>query len=256
MPSMTPHDTTRSTRPDSIVLAGGGGALGSAVLEQLLARSGHARVGVLVTQPLKATMRRLVPIRWPGADELRRFNAASAVIVFDRERTANGRELGMLVPSPDELPSFAATLQDAGVSHLLVVLPHDAAGWPVALRAGLATLDEQAVASLGFEHLVIMRPADTVRAPREPALLPRVARWMLQQLRLMVPQTQQPVRNVKIAAFAAEIARRLPQSQTGTRVVAPELVWLASQNVDQGDIAERWLAGEALPQITPARQRM
>ncbi len=66
---MTAHDPTRTVRPDSIVLAGGGGALGSAVLEQLLALGGYAQVGVLVTQPLKATMRRLVPIAWPGVDD-------------------------------------------------------------------------------------------------------------------------------------------------------------------------------------------
>jgi hypothetical protein len=253
---MTAHDPTRAVRPDSIVLAGGGGALGSAVLEQLLALGGYAQVGVLVTQPLKATMRRLVPIAWPGVDELRRFNAASAVIVFDRERTANNREVGMLVPAPEELPSLAATLQTQGVQHLLVVLPHDAAAMPAALRAGLNTLDEHAVASLGFEHFVIMRPADATHAPREQAFLPRVARWMLQQLRLMVPATQQPVRNVKVAAFAAALVRWLPRSPAGTRVVPPELVWLASQNVDHDELARRWLADESLPEVTPRVQRM
>lgn len=253
---MAAHHSARSARLDSIVLAGGAGALGSAVLEQLLARGGHARVGVLVTQPLKATMQRLVAIPWPDAHALRRFDAASAVIVFDRERSAGGRELGMVVPSPDELASLAATLHAAGVLHLLVVLPHDTAALPAALRAGLATLDEQAVASLGFEHLVIMRPADTAPASREHALLPRVAHWMLQQLRLMVPQTQQPVRNIKVASFAAELVKQLPHSPAGTRVVPAELVWLASQNVDQSEIARCWLHDEPLPVLTPAARRM
>jgi hypothetical protein len=243
-------------RADTIVLAGGAGTLGAAVLEQLLARGGYARVGVLVTQPLKATMRRLVPVHWPDVAALQKFGARSAVIVFDRERGAHGRELGMHLPAPDELASLAAMLHAAGIEHLLVVLPLDTAGFPAALRSGLATLDEQGVASLGFEHLVIMRPAETARSAREQALLPRVARWMLQQLRLMLPQTQLPVRGVKVAAFAAELVKRLPGAAAGTRVVPPELVWLASQNVDAGEIARCWLADEPLPALTPVARRM
>ena len=243
-------------RQPTVVLAGGAGALGAAVLEQLLGRGGYARVGVLVTQPLKATMHRLAPIDWPDAAALSRFEAGSAVIVFDRERSAHGRELGMYMPAPDELAPLAAALHAAGVAHLLVVLPLDTVGLPAALRAGLATLDEQGVASLGFEHLVIMRPAEAVRAPAERALLPRLARWMLHQLRLMVPQTQLPVRSVKVAAFAAELVRRTAALTAATRVVPPELVWLAAQNVDQGEIARRWLADEPLPVVTPAARRM
>jgi hypothetical protein len=241
---------------DAVVLAGGAGALGATVLEELLGRSGYARVGVLVTQPLKATTRRLVPIGWPNPAALREFGAGTAVVVFDRERGAGGREHGMYVPAPDELASLAGALHAADVSHLLVVMPHDTVGLPAALRAGLATLDEQAVASLGFEHLVIMRPAEAAHSTVEGALLPRVAHWMLQQLRLMVPQTQQPVRNIKVASFAAELARQLPHSPPATRVVPAELVWLASQNVDQAEIARRWLADEPLPIVTPAARRM
>ena len=62
----------------------------------------------------------------------------------------NGREAAFWQPPPAELLPLARRLHDIGVRHLLVVMPHVSATPPEALKAGLASLDEQAVAALGF----------------------------------------------------------------------------------------------------------
>jgi pyrroline-5-carboxylate reductase len=136
--------------PRSAVLAGGGGALGSAVIEQLLAGSALRPLHVLVTQDFHASAAGLRPVVVDDTLALPAGLGELAVIVFDRARIANGRDAAFLRPRPEQLPALAAALQRAGARDLLVVLPHAAASLPQALQAGLANLDEQAVAALGF----------------------------------------------------------------------------------------------------------
>ena len=232
-----------------VLVAGAAGTLGAAVLEQLLAGHAFSQVSVLVTQPLGAALRGLHPVLWSDAQTpLTDLPAIdTAVVVFDRERHANGRELAFMRPEPDQLPVLAGWLRQAGVQHLLVVLPHDAARLPQALRRGLANLDEHAVAQLGFEHLVFMRAAQAAAGAVLTHPGERLARWMLSQLQIMVPQRDRPVRASKVAAFAAQLAARLAASPPGTRVVPPEVVWEAAQVKDVAHLAADWLAHRPLP---------
>jgi hypothetical protein len=227
------------------VLAGAGGALGSAVLEQLLALGGFARVRVLATGPVAAALRGFEACTLPGLTE--GAVPDTGVIVFDRERHANGREAAFLRPQPQALVSLARTLQSAGVRRLVVVLPHAPALLPLALQHGLASLDEQALASLQFDHLVLVRPAQAPAPGERQRGLRRLARMLLSQLHWLVPEQQQPVRAAKVAAFIAELARRLPHAAPGTRVAPPELLWQAAQAGDVGGVVDAWLRGEALP---------
>ena len=97
--------------------------------------------------------------------------------------------------------------------------------------------------------MVFVRAAQTAADPRALHWPQRLADGVLAQLRLMVPQTEQPVRVQKVAAFVAELALRLASSDPGTRV-APELVWLAAQVRDPGALVQNWLAGRELPPPT------
>ncbi len=237
----------------SVLVAGGGGALGAEVLEQLLASRAFAHVRVLVTQAFSATMQGLEPLHAETLATAGTPVGEIGVVVFDRERRANGREAAFLRPRPDELPALAQRLLARGVRHLVVLLPHDAALLPQALKVGLANLDEQAVAALGFEHLVFMRSAQAPSADAGSAGLQRLADLVLAQLRLMTPQALQPARAQKVAALAVALARALPASPPGTRVLAPEQVWQAAQHADADAFVAAWLAPG--PPDVPRRSR-
>jgi hypothetical protein len=248
------HAATGTSR--QVLVAGGAGALGAAVLEQLLAGGAFARVAVLVTQPLNTALRGLVtvpadalaaPAAGPGED--------TAIVVFDRERHANGRELAFLRPAPQALPALATALHRRGVRRLVVVMPHAQSTLPEALKQGLANLDEHAVAALGFEQLVIVRSAQAPRVDAASHPLQRVGDWVLAQLALMIPQRDKPVRARKVAQFVAELARVLPQAPCGTRIVPPGLVWDASQAGDVAAVVDDWLHGRATaePAVKPMR---
>ncbi|HUG24973.1 hypothetical protein [Piscinibacter sp.] len=235
----------RTAAARRVLVAGGGGALGAAVLEQLLAGRAFGAVAVLVTQPLSAALSGLVPVRHeallrpaPGA-----LGEGTAVVVFDRERHANGREQAFWRPDPAGLPALASALQRRGVRHLVVVMPHAPATLPQALKQGLASLDEQAVAALGFDHLVFVRSAQAHDTARSARALQRLADWVLAQLQLMIPQRDKPVRALKVAQFTAQLAAHLPLAPPGTRVVPPETVWEAAQSGDIATLARDWLHG-------------
>lgn len=253
----------------SVIVVGGGGALGSAVLEQLLASRRFAAVRVLVTREVHVAMGGLdtvvggptegadtegnpgEPVATPGP-VLERVG----VVVFDRPRHANGRELAFARPQPEALPALARWLYGRGVRQLLVVLPHRPAGLPQALQAGLANLDEHAVSALGFEHLVFVRSAQAPSGARSARWLQRVADALLSQFSIMVAAPQQPVRPRKVAELVVALAHQLPHSPPGTRVASAELVWQAAQTGEPGTLVADWLAGEALPAVAAQRQRL
>lgn len=228
-----------------VLVAGGGGPLGSALLESLLSVRAFSPVSVLVTQPTRAALHGLRALLWLEGTPLPPGDEPVGVIVFDRERHANGRELSFYRPEPSQLPALAAQWRERGVRHLLVVMPHTMASLPDALKRGLANLDEHAVAALGFEHLVFIRTAQAGAHERISHPAQRLAHWMLSQLQLMVPQRDRPVRAQKVAQFAAQLAARLPSSPPGTRVVPPETVWEAAQTDDIAGLAQSWLNGPA-----------
>jgi hypothetical protein len=193
-------------------------------------------------RPMGAALRSFVAVTDDDAS-IARFGARSALVVFDRARHAQGREDAFLRPQPPALPALAGRLLAAGARTMLVVVPHAPSLLPMALQQGLASLDEAAVAALGFEHLVFMRMAQSgggdVAALDAPH---RLARWMLSQLRWMIPQREQPVRAETVAAVAAALVRRLPAAAAGTRVLPAELLWQAAQQRDADAVVAAWLA--------------
>ncbi len=228
-------------RLEGALVVGGGGALGSALLGEALVAGRFQRVAAVVTAPLASALRGFDPL--PAAT-LRAGDARGAelaFVVFERTRHSNGRDDAFLQPTPEDLLPIATALRAAGVRRLLVVVPHAPALLPQALRAGFASLDEGAVAALGFEHLVFLRAAQAGVAESSGSRLQRFAAWWLSQLALMVPAREQPVRAVKLAALVVQLARLLPAAAPGTRVVPQELLWQASQ-ADAEAVLGAWLA--------------
>jgi hypothetical protein len=225
------------------IVVGAGGALGAAVLERALAGGLFSQVAVLADEPIAPALRGFVAVDRVVL-EAGGVRADTAFVVFDRARGLRGREDAFHRPDPIVLPALARLLHGCGVTRLLLVLPHAPALLPQALKAGLASLDEQAVVAIGFEQLVILRPSQEAEAALLRSAPQRLARWMLAQLRWMIPQRDQPVRAEKVAALAVEIARAVPRAAGRTHVVPPELVWQAAQpQQDVGALVAAWLEG-------------
>lgn len=228
-------------RRQRAIVLGAGGALGSALLEQTLAGARFKQVYAVVVAPLASAVRGFDTV---PASHLARAAADTAFVVFERQRHANGREEAFARPRIEDLPALARALQSAGVRQLLVVVPHSAALLPHALKSGLASIDEAAVAALDFEHVVFLRAAAADARPLA-AGLQRFAAWWWSQLRWMVPQRDQPVRAVRMADVVVQLALRLPAATAGTRVLPPEVLWAASQPKASGLVLDQWLAGAA-----------
>lgn len=224
-----------------VVVLGGGGTLGSALLAETLVAGRFAAVHALAAGPWPSTLRGLKPLTAEQFAQHRGWAAELAFVVFERGRHANGRDQAFVMPALDELPGLARTLREGGVRRLVVVLPHAPALLPQALKAGLATLDETAVAALGFEHLVFVRAAQALVAAPAGGRVQRFAGWWLSQLSWMVPQREQPQRAVVLAALVVALARLLPQLPAGTRVLPPEVLGTAAADGDAA-MAERLAA--------------
>lgn len=233
-----------------LLVVGGGGALGSAVLEHALPAGRFARVQALVCGPLASAVRGFEALDAAVLETAQPLGADLAVVVFERRRHSNGRDDAFLMPEPARLLPLAQALHAGGVRALLVVVPHAPALLPQALRLGFATLDEAAVAALGFEHLVFVRAGQPGGVAARRGRMQRVADAWLAQLRWMVPQREQPLRAAVLARCVVALARALPAAPPGTRVLAPELLWQAVQpGVDTDALLAGWLRGS--PQASP-----
>jgi len=245
---------TLNPPPDRMIVAGAGGALGSAVVEQLLGLARVPRVGVLVARRVAAATRGVAPLADDDA-AWQRFAPEAAVIVFDRTRHANGRDDAFVQPAPASMLALARRLRLAGASTLIVAVPYAPSLLPAALQRGLATLDEGAVAAIGFRQLVFMRVAQVGGENGAAASLPqRLARWMLRQLHWMVPQREQPLRAIDVARLVALLAVGLRGAPPATRVLAPEVAWAAARGNTEAALAA-WLAGQPIPEVAAVRQR-
>jgi hypothetical protein len=239
-------------RMPSVLVAGAGGALGSAVLEALLGSGRTSWVTVLSRQPIKVVTPGLrlrsidAPRIGPAAASEPEPAADIGLVILDRPRHSNGRDDAFWLPQPGDLRPLAQAWHHEGVASLVVLWPHDAARWPQALREGLASLDEQAVASLAWRQFAIVRPAEPPRAEVTSGLQ-RVAQAVLAQLRLMVPTAQQPVRSSSLAALVADLVTVLPAARQGARVLPADLVWQAVQADDRRQWLEAWWSGDPLP---------
>ena len=242
-----------AARAEVVLVVGGGGVLGAALLARALACGRFARVQALVARDLASALRGFEPL--PQAALGAPLRADTAIIVFERTRRNNGRDDAFVQPQPQQLPALAAQLRAGGVRRLLVLVPHAPALLPQALKAGLASLDEGQVAALGFEQLLFVRAAQAAAERGAGGWLQRLAAGWLAQLAWMVPQRDQPLRAQRLAELVVELIWRLPQAGTATRVLAPDLLWQAAHAPDSGAWLAAWLQGDALPAVAAPVQR-
>ena len=225
--------------PAGLVRAGAGGALGNEVVRRMVGLGRFDNTEVLAREPIRPGLRG-VTVRLVERDDPAAWvptSAGTAVVLFDPPRLFYQRERALWTPRPEQVPALAQWLRRSGVGTLAVVMPHAQGRLPEALKRGLANLDEQALAALGFDRLLIIRSAQAPGAPPPAGRLEAVARWMLGIFRYMLPGSEQPVRAVKVAQFLAAALQLAPP---GIHVAAPQTVWQAAQGDPRAAVRE-WL---------------
>jgi hypothetical protein len=226
----------------TLLIAGATGALGQELVRRLAGRHRFDHTVLLAREPIREGLSGVrtwlvpeparLPIEgWP------RVPADTALVLFEPPRLYYDRERALWTPTPAQLPALARWLRACGVHSLAVVLPHVQGRLPEALKHGLASLDEQAVASLGFDRVLLVRTAEKPGPGRFANLGERLAAWMLSITRFMVPATEQPVRASKVAELVDLALRVAPP---GVHVAAPELVWRATQGNLPG-VVQAWV---------------
>jgi hypothetical protein len=228
-----------ATAAPTVLLAGATGVLGNEMLRRLAGCGHYGPLLVLAREPITAGLRGVScvvvpPEPGPGWPPLA---AQVGVILFDPPRLYYDRERALWTPRPDQLPALAGWMRGCGVSTLAVVLPHAQGRLPDALKRGLASLDEHAVAAQGFERVLFVRSAQQPGPAPAGNVLVRIAHWMLASLRYMVPSSEQPVRAAKVGELVAAALQLAPP---GIHVAAPELVWRAAHGNLQALVAG-WL---------------
>jgi NAD(P)-dependent dehydrogenase (short-subunit alcohol dehydrogenase family) len=239
----------RAAAKPTLVIAGAGGALGNEIVRRLVGTQGFGATHVLVREPLQSGLRGVEALVVPSTDTgqwpLQRADVG--LVMFDPPRNYYNRERALVTPAPADLVAVAQWMHACGVRTLAVVMPHLQGRLPEAVKRGLANLDEQAVAGLGFERFLLLRSAQKPSEAKAARLPERVAAWMLSVFKFMVPPSEQPVRAAKVAELLDVALRSAP---AGIHIAAPELMWRASQG-DVAAVAAQWLHGASA--LAPAQ---
>lgn len=232
----------RTVAPEAeprLLIAGATGVLGNEVLRQLMGSQRFGMTQVLAREAIRAGLRGVEAVVVPGDDPAQwpLQPVDTAVVLFDPPRLYYDRERALWTPAPGQLPALGAWLHACGARTLAVVMPHTQGRLPEALKRGLASLDEQAVAAIGFDRVLVLRSPEKPREQVRPSPPERLARFMLATFRYMIPSSEQPVRAVKVAQLLSVALHMAPP---GIHVAAPELVWRAAQG-DLREVARQWL---------------
>lgn len=247
------HQARAQPNLPDLLLAGATGALGNAVLRRLVGVHAYAHTQVLAREPVQQGMRSLSLHLVAGeiADWRVAANCDVAVVMFEPPRMYYERERALWTPEPAQLTALAAWLHRCGTKTLAIVLPHAQGTLPESLRRGLASLDEQALATLGFERLLILRSAEKPVALQQAHVLDKLAHWMLGIFSFMVPAQEQPVRPTKIAEIVDALLQSAPR---GISVISQQEMWELSQlNSDDllCKLANRTLLNAQLGEAAP-----
>jgi hypothetical protein len=230
-----------------LLVAGATGVLGNEVLRRLVGSGRFAHTEVLATEAMSSGLAQ-VGIALTGSASIEEWPARPqpahiGLIMFEPPRLYHGRERTLWTPAPEQLPALARWFRRCGVKTLVLVMPHAPGRLPGALKRGLANLDEQAVAALGFERVLLLRSARKADAAVQQGWLEHTAGWMLSTLKYMIPASEQPVRPAKLAEFVDAALQLLPP---GTHVAAPELLWQAGQTAGGGSKSDKGDSGQSV----------
>jgi hypothetical protein len=190
----------------SALLFGACGSLGEFLLNSLLGADAYTGITVLARLPLPSTTRKLTTLFAPeGAPLPACPDIDHAYLVVGEPSSYYGRdEVYRAFTLDDALPA-ARSAKAAGVTALALVAPIDAYTHSSAFRKNLMQVFEYDLLALGFEKLVLVRPAAPERFEKESSFGKRIASFLLRQMHGLMPQNYHPPtsREIALAATAA-----------------------------------------------------
>lgn len=136
----------------------------------------------------------------------------TAVMMFELPRQANKLERALVTPTAALQPALAAGLQRCGVLTLMAVVPHALGSTPGRLKQPLAALDEQAVAFLGFECILLVCAAALPVQVGSANVLQKLAQSMLSISSYQMPANTRLAQPTRLAEFIAPAPRVSPPS--------------------------------------------
>lgn len=217
-----------AARQQPALLLGAGGWLGAAMLAQLLVSGGFSPVGAWATRAMGSSHRAVkgVKLEALGQD----WAGGTAFIVLERQGLTGARDAVFGAPKVEDLVRLAQQLHSAGLSRLVVVLPHLPGSLPDALRYGFVDGTEQALSMLGFEQLLLVRSSrDALAMPEGTPWIERLAAGWWSQLRWMLPGEQKPLRSVALARVVVQAAGLMAESTRSVLILPQELASQAAQ---------------------------
>ena len=240
-------------RQARLIVAGATGVLGNEVLRRLAGSGRFAQIQVLAKEPMPSSWAQVSLL--PMSSEFQSLKHAPdgyatdvGVVMFEPPRMYYQRERTLWTPAPEQLLALAQWLRRCGAHTLVVVVPHAQGSLPDAVKRGLANLDEQALAAVGFERLLLVRSAQKSAPAAAQGVFHQTAAWLLSALSYMIPATELPVRPSKLAEFIDVAIHQLP---VGTHVASPELLWQAAGSQSTAQVVQAWLNGAVAVQPHP-----
>jgi hypothetical protein len=207
-----PAAVSRTQR--TLYIAGATGKFGEALIAQAVAHGQVGSVLVGVKQALPSTEAKVTPV----SSHVLSGSVHAAVLVLspaDASHTFYGRDAIYTRITPADVLATAQALKASGVRRLALVQPVDFWQQPDAVRGLLAGLDELAISMLGFEYLLVVRPAQLEDKPAATTRVQRVVDAYLRQFRWLAP-ARLPITHRHVAGFVVE---HLLHSQAGVQVI-------------------------------------
>lgn len=198
--------------PEAIVL-GAVGSLGEALMARLLASPAYARIHVGVERAMPSTSARFAALPlasgapWPAVRD---------AFLCETPPEAPVKPDAPIRPlAPTQMLTAARAARAAGVSRLVLVAPLAAVLQLSGAVRTISQADEIELVALGFETLLIVRPAEQESdAPAGGWFRALVRSAGRAVLHIMLPPTVQPLRaETAAAAILAAVARARPGIQ-------------------------------------------
>lgn len=216
--SAAARETGPAVAPRAMVL-GACGATGEALVNHLLGGSHYGEVVAVTRLALPSTTRKLVAHHVPESQALHQTEwprVQDAYFVIGERHSYYRRDEAYRTLAVEEVMPAAKAARAAGIARLTLVAPVAIYAHSAAFRKSLMNLVEYELFALGFETLVLVRPAARDKFVRQGNFGKRLAAFLLRQVQGLMPESYQPP-SARLVALAA--ARSLVAGGEGLVII-------------------------------------